>query len=141
MNKQKLLGFVLGASMVGAIWVAESSSATQPSVEPQEPMKVYVTEQVEKEVPRKVNEQCKWYLEEVDNLVDGQWQLSLAKGRMKQMLDDMQVNVFTQDPFKIKELQGQMKSVQNEMNNAWVAIGDANSKIDRYERDGNPCLK
>ncbi|AMS02387.1 hypothetical protein SEA_GOURDTHYMES_93 [Gordonia phage GourdThymes] len=140
MNKQKLLGFVLGASMIGAIWVAESSSAVMDN-DPQQPTQVYVTEQVEVEVPRKASEECKWYLEEVDNLVDGQWELSLAKGRMKQMLDEMQVNVFTQDPFKIKELQGKMSSVQNQMNNAWVAIGDANSKLDRYKEDGNPCLK
>ncbi|AUV60693.1 hypothetical protein HOS75_gp037 [Gordonia phage SteveFrench] len=139
--KQRITGFILGASMVGAIWMAEASSATQPDTEPQEPMKVYVTEQVEKEVPRKVSPQCQWYLEEVDNLVDGQWELSLAKGRMKQMLDDIQLNIFNQDPFKIKELQGQMKSVQNQMDNAWVAIGDATSKLDRYEKEGNPCLK
>ncbi|UVK61791.1 hypothetical protein SEA_MRWORMIE_85 [Gordonia phage MrWormie] len=144
MKKEKVAAFILGACMVGAIWTAESASSPAPE-EPNEPVgvpAVQVTRVVEKEVPRPVGPKCKYYMKHVTELIEGQSVLSETKGRMKEVLDELQVNLLTNDPFVIKRLQGEMNGLQQQMNNAWHSIGEANAKISQYSPGiDDPCSK
>lgn len=130
--------FLVGAAIVGLCWLVFGQHSPEPE-KPHQPMKVYVTETQTEQVRMPATEQCFNYLKEVRNLRDGQKKLSQTKGEMSRILNDMQVNAFTQDSNKIVQLQREMFKVQSDMDNTWLTIGDASAELDKYAPGEEPC--
>ena len=139
-GKKWILPFLAGLAMMGMAWYMQSSSYQYEEVKPVQPV-IQVTDikTVTKEVRMPATNECVIYIDAVNKLREGQRQLSLTKGLMKIVLDDLQMNVFTDDPFVVKDLQKRMNELQQEMNNAWIKIGDASATVDKYEPGQEPC--
>ena len=142
-KRGKRRAFVLGMALIGTVWLGQSLTSTpHTDYHPTETQKVYVTDTVTKEVPREVSAECTTYIEAVQKLRNGQQVLSKSKGEMQRVLDDVQINLFVRSGLKVKELQEEMNTLQQTMNNAWVDIGDASATIDSYDgTHDNPCMK
>lgn len=134
MKVKILLAFIFG--------VAVATLYTHATLEPEVQTKVevqtrYETKEVKVKAPPTV--ECTAYLNAVLKLRDGQRKLSNVSGRMTQVLSDIQVNVYTKDPFKVKELQGELNRLNNDLSNAWNTIGDATATLDQYTPGQDPC--
>lgn len=121
-----LFGWWLCAALTDPTTVTKEVSV--PIVVP-DPYTVEVTKTVERE-PSK---ECTYLIRAVKDLNTATDALSATKATFTKMVRDIKANIGTQNPNDGVALKRAFWKAENEMNNAYIDIGTAQTTIDRYE--------
>lgn len=132
-----LLAFCLGLLVMlvcTQVFKTDTSSDELP-----DPQIIYSTKYVDRAVEKEVSKECFYWIKQVNDLRHAQDRLSKSKGEMKNVLSDLQVNLYNKDPNVLVRLQRDMTDLQVEMDSAWLKIGKANAYLSAFQEGEEPC--
>ncbi|AXH68145.1 membrane protein [Gordonia phage Niagara] len=123
-----LLGWVLCAAWTDPVVETHTEEVKVPIVVP-DPYTIKVTETVE----RKPSKECGYLIRAVNQLTEATDALSATKADLTWMVKEIKGAIGTQDPNTGVALRRDFWKVENEMNNAYIDIGTAQTHIERYK--------
>lgn len=123
-----LLGWAMCASFTDPTTDTVTKEVKVPIIVP-DPQ--FVTETVT--VEKKQTKECSYLLRAVDDLSTATDALSATKADMTRMVSEIKSNIGTQEPNDGVQLRRDFWKVENEMNNAYIDIGTAQTRIAHYK--------
>lgn len=133
--------FALGALGTGAAWFILVQETEPPDPPPAEVIVAtdVKTQWLEKEVPRKLSAKCEAYLDAVPIVALGTDRLSDQQGTVDKVMEDLQMNLYKQDPFATKDMQERYTSAMSTVDAIWLEMGDALYTVHLYDNAQDPC--
>lgn len=139
-KRNVVAAFAFGVLITGMSWLLWAENQPPREVTPHDPVIVTQTKIEEKRVEVPVSSrECNTYLDAVTKLREGQGELSRARGKMRNMISQIELNLMSKDSNTVVKMSRDMYNLENETNKAWLKIGDASTLIDSYMPGEGPC--